>query len=112
MSCVPASAAHRTLFSVFNVPPLLTGRCVVCSRFCRVQDAVPCVSCSAAPHGTLCRVFQVLSSADIIAMQKKTDGKRKIFAIFGKKSKPVSRTFSPAQALHDLASLNDRMHKP
>ena len=35
-------------------------------------------------------LFQVLSSADIIAMQKKSDGKRKIFAIFGKKSKPVS----------------------
>ena len=35
-------------------------------------------------------MFQVLSSADIIAMQKKSDGKRKIFAIFGKKSKPVS----------------------
>ena len=38
-------------------------------------------------------LFQVLSSADIIAMQKKSDGKRKIFAIFGKKSKPVSPIF-------------------
>ncbi|KAF0295803.1 Protein cordon-bleu [Amphibalanus amphitrite] len=34
------------------------------------------------------RTNTVLSSADIIAMQKKSDGKRKIFAIFGKKSKP------------------------
>ena len=42
-------------------------------------------------------------------MQKKTDGKRKIFAIFGKKSKPVSRTFEHDRALNILVSLKNRI---